>query len=228
MGEPSFTAELFGFLDDLAANNDRTWFKANRQRYEDAVLEPALAFVAAFAGQLAPISRHYVAEARPVGGSLFRLQRDTRFSKDKTPYKTNLGISFRHQRRTDAHTPAFYLHLQPGNVFAAAGMWHPERTALARVRDAIVARPERWLRAAHGEPFAAAYRLGGESLLRPPRGYDPASPLLDDLKRKDFFGVAELPEEVVLAPDFLDEYAHLCRVAAPFMRFLCDAVNVPF
>ncbi len=228
MGEPSFTTELFGFLDDLAANNDRAWFKANRQRYEDAVLEPALAFVAAFAGQLVPISRHYLAEARPLGGSLFRLQRDTRFSKDKTPYKTNLGISFRHQQRADAHTPAFYLHLQPGNVFAAAGVWHPERTALGRIRDAIVAHPERWRQAAHGEPFATVYHLGGESLLRPPRGYDPASPLLEDLKRKDFFGVAELPDEAVLAPDFLEEYAHLCRVAAPFMRLLCDAVGVPF
>lgn len=71
------------------------------------------------------------------------------------------------------------------------------------IRDAIVAHPERWRQAAHGESFATAYHLGGESLVRPPRGYDPASPLLTDLKRKDFFGVAELPEDNVLAPDFL-------------------------
>ena len=91
-----FGPELFSFLEDLQANNDREWFAANRDRYEEHLLEPALAFIDAFAPRLEKISPHFRADARPSGGSLFRIYRDTRFSKDKRPYKTNVGIHFRH------------------------------------------------------------------------------------------------------------------------------------
>jgi len=225
---PSFSPDLFTFLDELADHNDRAWFKANRQRYDDAVQEPALAFIAAFAPRLRRISRHFGADARPVGGSLFRLQRDTRFSKDKTPYKTNVGISFRHQQAADVHAPAFYLHMEPGNVFAAAGVWHPDSATLGRIRDTIAACPEQWTRVAYGKPFVAAYRLDGASLVRPPRGYDPDHSMIADLKRKDFIGVVALTEETVLSPGFINEYAQVCGAAAAFMRFLCDATGVPF
>ena len=228
MGQAWFPLELFVFLDDLAVNNDRAWFKANRRRYEEAVQEPALAFVEAFGPELQRISGNFVADARPVGGSLFRLQRDTRFAKDKTPYKTNVGIHFHHRLARDVHAPTFYLHLAPGEVFAAVGLWHPDGTTLGRIRDAIVERPAAWRRAAHGGPFTNAYRLGGESLRRPPRGYDPNHPLIEDLKRKDFIGSATLSEEAVAEPGFVQQYADLCRAGVPFMRFLCDAVGVPF
>jgi uncharacterized protein (TIGR02453 family) len=228
VGESCFPLELFMFLDDLAVNNDRAWFKEHRSRYEDAVQEPALAFIAGFGPELRRISPHFVADARPVGGSLFRLQRDTRFSKDKTPYKTNIGIHFRHEQGRDVHTPSFYLHLAPGEVFAAAGLWHPDGAALGRIRDAIVERPEQWRRAAHGAPFATVHRLGGDALRRPPKGYDPDHPLVEDLKRKDFIGSTPLSEEAVTGPGFIDEYARICRAAAPFVKFLCRAVGVPF
>ena len=228
MESPSFSPDLFSFLEELADHNDRAWFKANRQRYDDAVQEPALAFIAAFAPHLRRISRHFGADARPVGGSLFRIQRDTRFSKDKTPYKTNVGISFRHQQTGDVHAPGFYLHMEPGSVFAAAGVWHPDSATLGRIRDTIAACPEQWTRVAYGKPFVAAYRLDGASLVRPPRGYDPDHPVIADLKRKDFIGVVALTEKKALSPGFIDEYAQVCRAAAPFMRFLCDAVGVPF
>ena len=105
MNEPSFGPELFSFLEDLAANNDREWFAANKRRYEEHLLEPALAFIEDFAPRLEQISPHFRADPRPNGGSLFRIYRDTRFSKDKTPYKTNVGIHFRHERAKDAHAP---------------------------------------------------------------------------------------------------------------------------
>src|SRR6266540_1358165 len=90
--QASFGPELFSFLADLRENNDRDWFAANKHRYEEELLEPAIAFIDAFAPRLEKISPHFRADARPSGGSLFRIYRDTRFSKDKTPYKTNLGI----------------------------------------------------------------------------------------------------------------------------------------
>ena len=98
----SFGPELFAFLAELELNNNREWFGANRHRYEEHLLEPALAFIEDFAPRLQKISPHFRADARPSGGSLFRIYRDTRFSKDKSPYKTHVGLHFRHER---AKTP---------------------------------------------------------------------------------------------------------------------------
>jgi uncharacterized protein (TIGR02453 family) len=223
----SFTPELFAFLTDLRENNNREWFAANKHRYESAVLEPALDFVADFAPYLEKISPHLRADPRPSGGSLFRIYRDTRFSKDKTPYKTNVGIHFRHERAKDAHAPGFYLHLSPSEVFAGGGIWHPDSSTALRIREAIVADPDRWQRATRSGAFAKTFTLGGDALKRPPAGFDPDHPFVDDLKRKDFFGSAKLTEERVTAPDFVVDYARLCRDIWPLMRFLCEALDVP-
>jgi uncharacterized protein (TIGR02453 family) len=225
--EASFGPELFSFLADLRANNDREWFTANKHRYEAHVLEPALAFVDAFAPRLERISPHFRADARPSGGSLFRIYRDTRFSKDKTPYKTNVGIHFRHERAKDAHAPGYYLHIGPGEVFAGGGIWHPPTEAATRIREAIVAEPEQWRGATRGGS-AKRFKLGGDALKRVPRWADPEHPLADDLKRKDFFASTRLTDDVVIAPGFVDEYARVCRATSPLMRFLCDALDVPF
>jgi uncharacterized protein (TIGR02453 family) len=224
----SFGSELFSFLTDLRAHNDRDWFAANKHRYEEYLVEPALAFIDAFAPRLAKISPHFRADARPSGGSLFRIYRDTRFSKDKTPYKTNVGIHFRHELAKDAHAPGFYLHMGPGEVLAGGGMWHPPTEAATRIREAIVADPERWKRATRSGAFAKRLQLGGEALKRVPSWADPEHPFADDLKRKNFFGWANLAEDDVVAPGFVDEYAGICRAAAPLMQFLCDALDVPY
>jgi uncharacterized protein (TIGR02453 family) len=224
----SFGPELFSFLADLRANNDREWFAANRDRYEEHLLEPALAFINDFAPSLEKISPHFRADARPSGGSLFRIYRDTRFSKDKSPYKTNLGIHFRHERAKDVNAPGYYLHIGPGEVFAGGGIWHPPTEAATRIREAIVADPERWRKATRTGAFAKRLELGGDSLKRVPPWADAEHPFADDLRRKDFFGWARLSEDDVLAPGLLDEYAGICRAAAPLMTFLCDALEVPY
>ena len=225
----SFRPELFTFLEELKANNDREWFNANRDRYEEELLEPAIDFIVDFGPKLEQISPHFRADPRPSGGSLFRIYRDTRFSKDKTPYKTNVGIHFRHEQARDAHAPAFYLHLGPDEVFAGAGMWHPGTEGATRIREAIVEDPERWKRATRGGAFARKrLQLGGDSLKRVPTWADAEHPLSEDLRRKDFFGWAALSEEDVVAPGFVDEYAGICRAAAPLVAFLCDTFEVPF
>jgi len=223
-----FGPELFSFLEDLRANNNREWFAANKHRYENHLLEPALAFIDAFAPRLAKISPHFRADARPSGGSLFRIYRDTRFAKDKSPYKTNLGIHFRHERAKDAHAPGYYLHIGPGEAFAGGGLWHPSTDAATRIREAIVADPQRWKQATRSGAFAKRMELGGDSLKRVPSWADAEHELADDLKRKDFFGSARLSGSDVVAPGFVDEYARICRAAAPLMQFLCDAVDVPY
>jgi uncharacterized protein (TIGR02453 family) len=228
VGQASFGPELFSFLDDLRANNNRDWFAANRQRYEEHLLEPALAFIEDFAPELERISPHLRADPRPSGGSLFRIYRDTRFSKDKSPYKTNVGIHFRHELAKDAHAPGYYLHIGPDEVFAGGGIWHPGTEATTRIREAVVAEPDRWRRATRTGAFAKRLELGGDSLKRVPSWADPEHPFAEDLKRKDFFGWAKLSPDEVVAPGFVDEYARICRAGKPLLAFLCDALDVPF
>jgi uncharacterized protein (TIGR02453 family) len=221
--QASFDPELFAFLAELKDHNDRDWFAANKDRYEDDVLEPALAFIEDFEPHLRAITPHLRADARRVGGSLFRIYRDTRFSKDKTPYKTMAGIYFRHERYKEVRAPGFYLHLAPGDVFAGGGIWHPDTKTANAIRAAIARDPDGW-RAA-----TAAVRLGkGEALKRVPQPYEKDHPLADDLKRKDFAAIETMSQEEATGPHFLERYARACESMAPLMRFLCGAVGVRF
>ncbi|MEE8368579.1 MAG: DUF2461 domain-containing protein [Thermoanaerobaculia bacterium] len=223
-----FRPNLFKFLRDLESNNNRDWFKANKSRYEDHVKEPALQFISDFGLFLRQVSPHFRADPRSNGGSLFRIYRDVRFSKDKRPYKTHTGIQFRHENCRDAHAPGFYLHLENGQVFAAAGIWHPDSASLRRIRDAIVSDPARWKRINRAKRFCERYELSGDRLVRPPKGYDPDHPLIEHLKYKDFIGVARLTQKDVTGDGFIQRYAKLSRRGAPLVKFLCEAVGVPF
>ncbi len=219
---------LFDFLRDLEANNERPWFEANKGRYVADVRDPMLDFIAAFARPLSTISPHFRADPRPNGGSLFRIYRDTRFSRDKTPYKTNAGAHFRHAAGKDAHAPGFYLHLEPGTCFAGCGVWRPDNRTLGRIRDAIVDRPDEWRRITTAGAFRAAFELAGESLKRPPRGYDPGHPLIEDLKRKDFVAIAGFSEADACRADFLERFTAISRTGSRFVEFLSRAVGVPY
>jgi len=220
------TPELFTFFRELKANNTREWFEVNKQRYEKCVREPLLGFIGNFGLRLAEISPHYVADARKTGGSLFRINRDIRFSKDKSPYKTAAGVHFRHEVGKDAHAPGFYLHLEPDGVFAGVGIWQPDAPTLAKIRDAIVAQPERWQRASRDETFLATFTIGGESLKNPPKGYAPEHPFVEDLRRKDFIASVTFSEADACEPDFIDRYTGICRQAAPYIGFLTTALGL--
>ena len=219
-----FSTETFRFLHDLAQNNDRAWFMANKPRYEVHVKAPALALIEDFAPRLAKISPRFAATPR----SLYRIHRDTRFSKDKSPYKTYTGIHFRHERAKDAHAPGFYLHVEPGNVFAGVGIWHPDPDALRRIREHIVARPDAWKRASRGRAFRAEFELAGDRLTRPPKGFDPEHALIEDLGWKDYVGLATLDERVVRRSTLPADLAETFAAGTSLMRFLCSALDVPF
>jgi uncharacterized protein (TIGR02453 family) len=211
-----FGPGLFSFLRELKKNNNRDWFAENKTRYEEVAKEPMARFIEDFAVKLGKISKNFV-------GSQFRIYRDTRFARDKSPYKTHVAAHFRHKAtHNDVHAPGFYLHLEPGSVWMGAGLWHPDGPSLKKVRDAMVARPAAWKKA------TAKLELHGDSLKRPPRGYDPEHELVDDLKRVDFICMAELSEKVALAPDFADRFAKTCQAAAPLQQFLLGALRLPF
>lgn len=239
MPQPSpFSTELFAFFRELRANNRKEWFEANRDRYEEHVLEPSKVFVLAFRSHLRSISSHFQAEPRIRGGSLFRIHANRRFHPDRPPYKEQTGIQFRHRSGGDVHAPGFYLHLEPdggaglagsgGGCFVGMGIWHPDRDALTAVREAMVEDPDAWLEVTRADEFTSSLRLGGDSLKRGPAGFDRDHPLIDDIKRKDFIAMAELAEDDVVEDGFVEGVARLCRAGAPFVEWLCGAVGVEF
>jgi uncharacterized protein (TIGR02453 family) len=223
-----FTPELFRFLRQLKRNNDREWFAANKGRYEAAVRDPFLMLIADLAPMLAKISPYFVADPSPNRGSMMRIYRDMRFSSDKSPYKTAVAAHFWHEQGKEEFSPAFYLRLEPGNSMVGGGMWRPEANSLKRVRDAIAGSPAKWKKATGANGFRASFGMGGESLTRPPRGYDESHPFIEDIKRKDFVAGAALLDSEVCSPDFHKTLAKQLEVMGPYMKFLTKAVGLPF
>lgn len=217
-----FRRELFEFLRQLKRHNNREWFARNKGRYEEEVRDPALLFISQFAPELHKLSPHFIASPHPTRGSLFRIYRDTRFSSDKRPYKTHVGIHFSHSSGKDAHTPVFYLHLEPDNCFAAAGVWQPDNRALTKIRTAIIAYPQQWAKASR------KLELEGESLARPPRGFDPKHPFIEDLKRKDYVASIALTDAQVCSPNFARDFYAACRTMSPLVDFTARALGFKF
>jgi uncharacterized protein (TIGR02453 family) len=223
MSNAYFTDELFGFLKQLKRHNQREWFQANKERYQAVVRDPCLRFIAELGEPLRRISPWLVADPHPTRGSMFRIYRDTRFSADKRPYKTHVGMSFPHRgTKQKVHLPGFYLHLEPGGCFAAAGCWHPDNPTLIRIRSAIVARPDAWKKAVRG------LELEGDALSRPPRGYPADHPLVEHLKRKDFLASVEFTQAQVCRARFMAEFITACSKLSPLVAFLSQAMDLPY
>lgn len=225
---PGFKEDFFAFFEELRQNNNRPWFHANKARYHESVVGPIGEFIICLAPRLRRISPHYVADPKPHGGSMFRIYRDTRFSKDKTPYKTHAGIHFRHRAGRDAHAPGFYLHLSLEGLRFGGGIWCPPGPELGRIRDFIAANPRAWARIRNAKKARAAGGIRGDSLLRPPRGFDPGHEHIGDLKRKSFYILAEAPPEALCAENIVERADAAMRTAAPLTRFICDALELPF
>ena len=224
MTERYFSQSSFDFLSKLDANNNREWFNDHKQQYEDTIRTPALQFITDMSDELRLISPHFLAAPKKVGGSLMRVHRDVRFSKDKRPYKTNIGIQFRHQLGKDVHAPGFYLHVEPNDCFVGAGIWRPDSNALGLIRDAIVENEKAWLAASRNKEFTKKYEISGEALVNAPRGYDKAHPLLEDIKRKDFIALCHITDKTVVSGRLMAQVVERFQKASPYMAFLCKAL----
>lgn len=223
MGSAYFSPRLFVYLEQLRRNNRRSWFLKHRAEYEECARQPCLRFIADLSLRLRDVSPWLVADPKPVGGSLFRIYRDVRFSKDKSPYKTHIGMNFWHASATETvHAPGLYLHLEPKGCFLAGGVWRPDPRSLALIRDAIAWKAEEWKKAKRG------LQLGGDTLTRPPRGHPADHPLIEDLKRKDIVASVELPQKQVCSANFQREFLGAARKMVPLLRFLSEAVKLRF
>ena len=228
MTDRYFTKQTLTFLSTLAENNTREWFEAHQQDYENLVRAPALDFISDMAHEMPAISKHFRALPKKVGGSLMRIHRDIRFGKDKTPYKTNIGIQFRHEVGKDIHAPGYYVHIEPGECFVGVGLWHPDVDALFKIREGILKNGDAWVNARDDKNFRKHFTLEGDALTNAPRGYAKDHPLVEDLKRKDFIALADLSDASVTSARLLTQVVEHFRQAAPLMRFLCKALELRF
>jgi len=176
---------------------------------------------------LAKISDCFVASPKKVGGSLMRVYRDMRFSKDKKPYKTNIGIQFRHKAGKDVHAPGFYLHIEPSQVFVGAGIWRPDNASINNMRLQMDGNQAEWKKITRGLT-SKGFGLYGESLKKPPRGFDADHPLLDDLKRKDYIATQDMKLSMISQADFVKQSAKLFASTKPLIRFICEANDLDF
>jgi len=223
-----FTPATFRFFKSLVLHNNREWFHEHKEDYERHVREPFLALIGDLAAPLAKISPQYRADTRKVGGSLYRIHRDTRFANDKQPYKGWQGSRFFHVRRHEIQAPGFYLHIQPGECFVGGGMWHPEAPVLKNLREFIADNPDSWKRATQSKGFRERYSFWGESLVRPPRGYDPNHELIEDLKRKNFAAGQEFDEALACSAELLPFIVDNFKRLAPMVDYLCAAQELEF
>ena len=223
--ELRFTPQFFDFFRELKANNKKEWFDANKDRYHSDVRDPLLAFIAAFRPRLLEISPYLVADPKPTGGSMFRIYRDTRFSKNKIPYKTHASAFFSHQTG-GKDGPGLYLHLEPEGGFLGVGVWRPDPATRTKVSNAIAAKPEAWRDATSDKEFRKTFKMEGESLAKVPKQYDPQHPFAEDLKRKDFIAVMSFSEKQACARDFIDRVDRHSLAAAPFLGFIIKAVGL--
>jgi uncharacterized protein (TIGR02453 family) len=228
MTDRYFTKQTFAFLSALAGNNNREWFDEHKQEYEDFVRTPALGFISDMVEEILAISAHFRALPKKVGGSLMRVQRDTRFSRDKTPYKTNIGIHFRHEVGKDVHAPGYYVHIEPGGCFVGVGLWHPDADALYKIREGIVKNAKAWVAARDDKDFRKHFTLEGDTLANAPRGFAKDHPLVEDLKIKDFIALATMSDANMTSKNFRPQVVERFRQAAPYMHFLCKALELRF
>ncbi|MBL4602390.1 MAG: DUF2461 domain-containing protein [Emcibacteraceae bacterium] len=225
-----FTKEFWQFFDELKENNNREWFTDNKERYKSDIVTPCMDFIVDMGERLKDISPHYMAIAKANGGSMFRIYRDARFSKNKSPYKENAGIQFRHKLGKDAHAPGFYINLKKDGIFFGGGIWLPDSTTLGEIRDRICYYPKKWQAVIENEDIINTFgAINGDGLKRPPRGYDADHKYIEDLKRKSFFAMkSEADYKITQNADFIDEVVKTFEAASPLMAFICDAKGIEF
>lgn len=230
MPSPTLSPALFTFLRNLKKNNSAEWFKGHKDEYEQHVKGQLLGFIEALQPKMAKVSPRIRVIPKAVGGSMQRLNRDTRFSADKSPYKTTASLHFGVEGAGELLL-GYHLTLGPGEVLSYYGLWEPDGPALNAVRTRIVNAPAEWKKAVP-PAFRAAHTFKGESLKRPPKVDDtPVAedhPFIEDLKRKSFAACATMSEKDACAPDFADRYMETVKAGVPLMRFLCEATGVKF
>ncbi len=222
-----FSPEFFSFLRELERNNESEWFAANRERFEESVRAPSLAFVRAVAPGLARHCPPLVANDSRGRGSMLRMNRDTRFSANKHPYHTSVVLRFPHRGADVRTAPSATLRLTSRTVVLSAGVRPGGGHTLGLLRAAIDADRDGWAAVRSDSALRAAFGdLAPPELVRVPRGWPPEHPFADDLRRKAFHVVAELQPTASHEAAFVSQAVAAWASAAPLLRFVSSALGL--
>ena len=217
-----FPPEGLQFLKQLKRNNNREWFIANKARYEESVKKPMQKLVEILAVEFAKFAPEILASPR---GSLYRINRDTRFSKDKSPYKTHVAAVFPPKALGKHGGAGFYFHIAPGDVFVGGGLYMPLPEDLKAVRDAIAADHRRLEAILRKQAFRRMFtEITGEQLLRVPRGFAATHPAAHYLRFKQFLAARTLPSESATLPAFAGTLIETFKTLHPFIQFLNEPI----
>ena len=212
-----FTDETVVFLETLKQNNDREWFKAHKDDYETHVRAPMLAIIERLAQDFPRIAPDFVASPR----SMYRIYRDTRFSPDKTPYKTHVAAAFTHRTLPKTESAALYFHFAPGQLWIGGGLYAPATPRLNRIRQHIAADPDRFRRLVESPAFRRRGGVHGERLQRMPRGFPADHEAAEYLKLKQYLAGGDEPDPALgLSPRFYGTLLRRFKALAPFVEFL--------
>ena len=215
---PRFTDATLGFLRDLARNNDRDWFRARKAEYEQHVRQPMVEFIERLALDLPRFAPDLVASPKV---SLYRVYRDTRFSRDKRPLKSHIAAIFPHRTLTKHGGASLYFHVEPGRVFIGGGIYAPQPRDLYRLRQHVAGNLPRLLAIVDAPEFRRSFgAMRGESLRRVPAGFDRDHPAADYLKLKRYLAGCERPERFATGPRAYSSLLRLFEQIAPLIAFL--------
>lgn len=212
------------FLKDLKKNNNRSWFEEHRKQYETAradFMARVESLVTAISKFDPPIGRLSAKEC------VFRINRDVRFSKDKSPYKNNMACYFNHAGKNGLGA-GYYLHIEPGNSFAAGGIWAPGPQVLAGIRQEIDYNFAGWKKIIENKDFKTTFTEGIKSngiLVRPPKGYDEDNPAIGYLKMKSFIVTVPLTDADLTGKNLIPAVAGAFKKMKPFIDFLNTALH---
>jgi len=215
--------ETLNFIKDVAENNNREWFAANKDVYETAKAD-VLELVAKLIPELAKVDPLLSADADPKK-SLLRIYRDVRFSKNKDPYKNNFDIWFSAKSK-GGNEPGYYLHIQPGKSFIAGGYWMPEASHLKLIRQEIDYNIGDFKEIINEKDFKKNFKLGVDNALKnAPKGYDPADPNIEFLKLKSFEATTKIDDEEFLKPNLVNKLISSFKTVQPLVAFLRNAIE---
>ncbi|MGC1158135.1 MAG: DUF2461 domain-containing protein [Acidobacteriaceae bacterium] len=213
-----FGGEALRFLRGLKRNNRREWFEARREMYERELKEPMLALIERVTEGMA---EYAPAHMRPAGKCMFRIYRDTRFSADKSPYKTHLGAWWARSGLEKTSGGGYYMHVGATEFVIAAGVYMPEKDQLLAIRRRLLDHHVEWKRLIEHKPLLRAFRVHDPmALTRAPKGFPEDHPAMEWIKWRQWGVTAHLPAEIALKPGLAEEIEKRFRLAAPLVDFL--------
>ncbi|MBI1808242.1 MAG: DUF2461 domain-containing protein [Ignavibacteria bacterium] len=217
-----FPKEGLRFLTQLRKNNTREWFLKHKSEYEDFVKLPMRSLIAALKTPMAKIAPEI--EVNPKR-SMFRIHRDTRFSKDKTPYKTHVAAVF-HLKGKWEDSAGYYVHIEPDTIYVGGGIYMPSTDQLKRIRKAIAEGSDEFLSVTGSKTFKRQFgSLEGDKLQRAPLGYPADHPMVEWLKYKSFYTGVTWNEKECLSPKFVDRVVAVYKNLLPLVSFLNEALG---